>query len=150
MFWIQFEAHINFLRFSNLEAVVNNLINIHIALSILLFIPPLINLYALFLKKSHTKKLKYLAIIAPGYYALLSASIFSGLVVWAMLTFVMSFKILAMVFVWIVILVLEIKRHKRQKLIKVEANSGIREYFFKMAKIKYIADICFFCLLSVI
>lgn len=133
-----------------MEDILKDLINIHIALSILLFIPPLINLYALFFKESHTKKLKYLAIIAPAYYALLAASVFSGLVIWAMLQFVMSFKILSMVVVWIVVLVLEIKRHKRQKLIKVEANSNIRESFFKIAKLKYLLDICLFGFLSVI
>lgn len=51
------------------------LIYVHLLLSLLLFLPPLINLYALLFKTSHTQKLKFLALMAPAYYTFLSASL---------------------------------------------------------------------------
>lgn len=133
-----------------MELVLNDLMMIHVGLSLLLFIPPLVNLCALFFKKTHTQKMKYMAVVAPAYYTLLSASLFSGLVMWAAITFLLSFKIVAMVVLWLFVFVFEIKRHKRQKLMRVEANECNREHFFRLATIKYVFDICAFIFLGII
>lgn len=71
----------------------------------------------------------------------------SGLVIWAMLGFVFTFKILTMLIVWLLCFGLEIMRHKRQKLIKVEADKLKREAFFRWAKLKYSFDLCAFAIL---
>lgn len=130
-----------------MEFVGSELIFIHIVLSIPLFIPPLWNLYALIINPSHTKKLRTLAMSAPAYYTLLSACAFSGFVIWAMLGFILTFKIILMFVLWLVILIGEIRRHILQKRILVEADSAKREIFFKFAKIKYILDFSIFILL---
>lgn len=130
-----------------MEFVGSELIFIHIALSIPLLFPPLWNLYALVTNPSHTKKLRALAISAPAYYTLLSTCAFSGFVIWAMLGFILTFKILLMFMLWLVILSGEIRRHILQKRILVEADSAKREVFFKFAKTKYILDLSIFMLL---
>lgn len=130
-----------------MEYVGSTLVFLHLILSLPLLIPPLINLYALLFKPSHTQKLRTLALVAPAYYTLLSASIFSGLVIWAMLGFFLSFKILSMLIIWLIVFVFEIKRHKRQKLTRIEADYAKREAFFKFAIFKYIFDFCAFLLL---
>lgn len=133
-----------------MESIITELLTYHLWLCLPLFLFPLANLYALFFFPSHTKKLKILALAAPAYYLFLSASIFSGLVVWAMLGFVWTFKILAMLALWLVVFVFEIKRHKRQKLIRIEANPALREAFFKWAKCKYLFDFCAFGLIFIL
>ena len=130
-----------------MEFVGSELIFIHILLSIPLLLPPLWNLYALFTNPWHTKKLRALAVCAPAYYTLLSACAFSGLVIWAMLGFIFTLKILLMLVLWLVILGAEIRRHILQKRILVEADSTKREMFFKFAKIKYALDLSIFALL---
>ncbi|MBX7490638.1 hypothetical protein [Helicobacter turcicus] len=130
-----------------MEFIGSELIFVHLSLSIPLLLPPLWNLYALFANLSHTKKLRTLAVCAPAYYTLLSASAFSGFVIWAMLGFVFTFKIILMLTLWIVVLVAEIKRHKFQKQIRMEADFTKREKFFLFAKIKYSLDFCTFVLL---
>lgn len=130
-----------------MEFVGEQLLFIHLFLSFPLLLPPLWNLFCLFTKESHTQRLRSLAVTAPAYYTLLSASLFSGLVIWAMLGFVMDFKILAMLVLWLVCFVLEILRHRRQKLIKVEADTSKREAFFRWAKLKYSLDLSFFAIL---
>lgn len=130
-----------------MEFVGNQLLFIHLLLSFPLLLPPLWNLFCLFTKESHTQKLRFLAITAPAYYLLLSACIFSGLVIWAMLGFVFTFKILTMLIVWLLCFGLEIMRHKHQKLIKVEADKLKREAFFRWAKLKYSFDLCAFAIL---
>ncbi|AWI34311.1 hypothetical protein [Helicobacter apodemus] len=120
------------------------LIYVHLLLSLLLFLPPLINLYALLFKTSHTQKLKFLALMAPAYYTFLSASLFSGLVSWAMLRFTIIPEVFIMLILWLLIFILEIKRHKKQKLIQVESNPNIRLLFFQWALRKYLFDICAF------
>lgn len=130
-----------------MEFVGSELIFIHLFLSFPLLLPPLWNLYALLKNPSHTQKLRSLAVCAPAYYTLLSASSFSGFVIWAMLGFVFTFKILLMLVLWLVILVAEIKRHKYQKRILAEADTTKREQFFHFAKIKYTLDLCAFILL---
>lgn len=127
-----------------MEFVGEQLLFIHLFLSFPLLLPPLWNLYCLFFKESHTQKLRALAITAPAYYTLLSACLFSGLVIWAMLGFVMTLKILAMLFLWLVCFGLEIIRHKHQKLIRIEADKLKREAFFRWAKFKYGFDLCAF------
>ncbi|MCI5969156.1 hypothetical protein [Helicobacter sp.] len=130
-----------------MEFVGTELIFIHLFLSFPLLLPPLWNLYALFTQPSHTKKLHALAVCAPAYYTLLSACAFSGFVIWAMLSFILTFKIVLMLVLWLVILVAEIKRHKFQKQIRREADSIKREKFFRFAKIKYSLDFCAFVML---
>ncbi|MDE5925949.1 MAG: hypothetical protein K2N75_04825 [Helicobacter sp.] len=130
-----------------MEFVGEQLLFIHLFLSFPLLLPPLWNLFCLFTKESHTQRLRSLAVTAPAYYTLLSASLFSGFVIWAMLGFVMDFKILAMLALWLVCFALEILRHKRQKLIKVEADISKREAFFRWAKFKYSLDLSFFAIL---
>lgn len=130
-----------------MEFVGSELIIIHLFLSFPLLLPPLLNLYALFANLSHTQKLRALAIFAPAYYTLLSASALSGFVMWAMLGFVAAFKILLMLALWLGILVSEIKRHKLQKQIRIEADATKRERFFRFAQIKYILDVCAIVLL---
>lgn len=130
-----------------MEFVGEQLLVIHLFLSCPLLLPPLWNLYCLLTKESHTQKLRSLAITAPAYYTLLSACLFSGLVIWAMLGFVMTFKILAMFGLWIACFGLEILRHKHQKLTKVEADKSKREAFFRFAKLKYCFDFCVFAIL---
>ncbi|GEM_PF-2819811 len=120
------------------------LIYVHLLLSLLLFLPPLINLYALLFKTSHTQKLKFLALMAPAYYTFLSASLFSGLVSWAMLRFTIIPEVFIMLILWLLIFILEIKRHKKQKLIQVESNPNIRLLFFQWALRKYLFDTCAF------
>ncbi len=120
------------------------LIYVHLLLSLLLFLPPLINLYALLFKTSHTQKLKFLALMAPAYYTFLSASLFSGLVSWAMLRFTIIPEVFIMLILWLLIFILEIKRHKKQKLIQVESNPNIRLLFFRWALRKYLFDTCAF------
>ena len=110
-----------------MEFVGEQLLFIHLFLSFPLLLPPLWNLFCLFTKESHTQRLRSLAVTAPAYYTFLSASLFSGLVIWAMLGFIMDFKILTMLALWLVCFGLEILRHKRQKLIKVEADISKRE-----------------------
>lgn len=116
----------------------------HLLLSLLLFFPPLINLYALLFKTSHTQKLKFLALMAPAYYTFLGASLFSGLVSWAMLRFTIIPEVFIMLILWLFIFIFEIKRHKKQKLINVESNANIRQLFFQWALKKYFFDICAF------
>lgn len=130
-----------------MEFVGEQLLAIHLFLSFPLLLPPLWNLYCLLTKESHTQRLRSLALSAPAYYTLLSACLFSGLVIWAMLGFVMTFKILAMFGLWIVCFGLEILRHRRQKLTKVEADKSKREAFFRFAKLKYCFDCCAFAIL---
>lgn len=130
-----------------MEFVGSELIIIHLFLSFLLLLPPLLNLYVLFTNLSHTQKLRALAVCAPAYYTLLSACAFSGFVVWAMLGFVFTFKILLMLALWLAILVSEIKRHKFQKQIRIEADFTKREKFFRFVQIKYILDVCAIVLL---
>lgn len=130
-----------------MEFVGSELIFIHLCLSFPLLSVPLWNLYTLFTNQSHTKKLRTLAICAPAYYTLLAASAFSGFVIWAMLGFVFTFKILLMFAFWFIIFIAEIKRHKFQKQILIEANIKKREKFFYFAKIKYSLDFCAFVLL---
>lgn len=120
------------------------LIYVHLLLSLLLFLLPLINLYALLFKTSHTQKLKFLALMAPAYYTFLSASLFSGLVSWAMLRFTIIPEVFIMLILWLLIFILEIKRHKKQKLIQVESNPNIRLLFFQWALRKYLFDTCAF------
>lgn len=120
------------------------LIYVHLLLSLLLFLPPLINLYALLFKTSHTQKLKFLSLMAPAYYTFLSASLFSGLVSWAMLRFTIIPEVFIMLILWLLIFILEIKRHKKQKLIQVESNPNIRLLFFQWALRKYLFDLCVF------
>lgn len=135
---------------SLLESIITQLLTYHLWLCLPLFLFPIINLYALFFYPSHTKKLKILAIAAPAYYLFLSASLFSGLVIWATLGFILTLKILAMVILWLIVFVAEIKRHKKQKLIRVEADFSIREAFFKWAKTKYLFDFCAFGLIFIL
>ncbi|TLD82701.1 hypothetical protein LS70_007010 [Helicobacter sp. MIT 11-5569] len=130
-----------------MEFVGSELISVHLFFSFPLLLPPLWNLYALLKNPSHTQKLRSLAVCAPAYYTLLSASAFSGFVIWAMLGFIVTFKILLMLVLWLVILVAEIKRHKYQKRILTEADAAKREQFFRFAKIKYALDLCAFILL---
>ena len=130
-----------------MEFVGEQLLFIHLFLSFPLLLPPLWNLFCLFTKESHTQRLRSLAVTAPAYYSFLSASLFSGLVIWAMLGFIMDFKILTMLALWLVCFGLEILRHKRQKLIKVEADISKREAFFRWAKLKYSLDLSFFAIL---
>lgn len=120
------------------------LIYVHLLLSLLLFLPPLINLYALLFKTSHTQKLKFLALMAPAYYTFLSASLFSGLVSWAMLRFTIIPEVFIMLILWLLIFILEIKRHKKQNLIKVESDPKTRQLFFQWALRKYLFDLCVF------
>ncbi|WP_104721692.1 hypothetical protein [Helicobacter mesocricetorum] len=120
------------------------LIFVHLLLSLFLFLPPLINLYALLFKTSHTQKLKFLALMAPAYYTLLSASLFSGFVVWAMFGFIIIPEVIIMLILCLVIFIFEIKRHKKQKLIRVESNPQVRELFFRWALKKYLFDLCAF------
>lgn len=133
-----------------MESIITELLTYHLWLCLPLFLFPLINLYTLFFFPSHTKRLKILALVAPAYYLFLSASIFSGLVAWAMIGFVLTFKILVMLVLWLVIFVFEIKRHKRQKLTIIEANPKIREAFFQWAKFKYLFDFCAFGLIFIL
>lgn len=116
----------------------------HIGLCILLPTFPFFNLIVLFKSSSHTKRLKALALAAPAYYSTLSGVILTGLVAWAMLGFGMSLRVLLMVVLCIVVFVYEIKRHKRQKLIKVEADVNVREAFFSFCKKKYCFDLVAF------
>lgn len=113
------------------------------ALFAFIFIPHYQSLRSFFYP-SHTKKLKILAITAPAYYLFLSASLFSGLVIWATLGFILTPKILVMTALWLVVFVAEIKRHKKQKITRVESNPAIRESFFKWARLKYLFDFCAF------
>lgn len=130
-----------------MEFVGEQLLSIHLFLSFPLLLPPLWNLYCLFTKESHTQKLRSLALTAPAYYTLLSACLFSGLVIWAMLGFVITFKILAMLTLWLICFCFEFVRHRQQKLTKIEANKLKRESFFYFAKLKYSFDFFAFILL---
>lgn len=128
----------------NMDFIELELIFVHLLLSLFLFFPPLINLYALLFKTSHTQKLKFLAIMAPSYYTFLSASLFSGFVSWAMLGFIIIPEVFIMLILWLLVFIFEIKRHKKQKLIRVESNPKIRELFFQWALRKYLFDFCAF------
>ena len=140
----------NFTKRLSLESIIAELLTYHLWLCLPLFLFPIINLYALFFYPSHTKKLKILAIATPAYYLFLSASLFSGLVIWATLGFILTLKILAMVILWLIIFVAEIKRHKKQKITRVESNPAIRESFFKWARLKYLFDFCAFGLIFIL
>lgn len=120
----------------------------HFFLSLPLVLPPLINLFALFFYASHTKRLHILAVVAPAYYSLLAGSIFSGLVVWAMLGFVFSVYVFLMLLCWLISFFLEIFRHIKQKrIVKQGADIKTRERFFFFAKAKYLFDFSAFAVL---
>ncbi len=133
-----------------MEFVGTELNFIHFCISCVLLIPPLWNLCWLTIAHSHTKKLKILALSAPAYYTILSASAFSGFVIWAMLGFTLTLKPLLMLVLWCFVLFFEIMRHKKQKQIRIEAEPKKRESFFRNATLKYCFDLCVFALLFVI
>ena len=130
-----------------MEFVGKELLLFHFIFSILLFFPPIVNLLSLFLAKSHTKKLKSMAVMAPAYYTILSASLLSGFVIWAMLGFAFLLPVYLMLFSWVYALVFEIKRHKKQKIAKREPSENLRNAFFQWARFKYALDLALFCLI---
>ena len=130
-----------------MEFVGTQLLALHTFLSIFLFFPPLWNLFALFFHTSHTKKLHALALSAPAYYTILAACLFSGIVIWAMLGFVLLINILIMLIFWFISFGLEIRRHSYQKRTLRESDTKKRAAFFRFAIFKYSLDISFFVLL---
>lgn len=119
------------------------------ALYATLFVPACQSLRAFFLPFTH-QKAKDSSPSRSCILSFLSASVFSGLVIWAMLGFVFNYKILAMLIIWLIVFIFEIKRHKKQNLIRVEADFSIREAFFKWAKTKYLFDFCAFGLIFIL
>ncbi|CAM2978160.1 hypothetical protein [Helicobacter burdigaliensis] len=127
---------------------IHLIIQSHFFLSLPLLLPPLINLIALFVYTSHTKRLHVLAFVAPAYYSLLAGSIFSGLVTWAMLGFSFSIFVLLMLLFWGFAFFLEILRHIKQKrILRQGADLKTREKFFSFARGKYLLDFCLFGIL---
>ncbi len=120
-----------------------------VALYATLFVPACQSLRTVFLPLTH-QKAKDSSPSRSCILSFLSASIFSGLVIWAMLGFVFNYKILAMLIIWLIVFIFEIKRHKKLKLIRVEADFNIREAFFKWAKTKYLFDFCAFGLIFIL
>ncbi len=78
--------------------------------------------------------------LAPQYYLLLAAILFTGLLVWTVEEFVIKADVLAMISIWFIILITSIIKYQKYKRVRAKDIEGQKE-FKNFAMKKYISDI---------
>lgn len=109
------------------------------ALFVVLFLALLgANIYHLKSKKTFYKLSKWLELLAPQYFVLLSAIFFTGLLVATASHFILSWSVWVMLGVWLFLLVYGIKAHKVYK--KLEPTLEAQKHYKAFAVKKYTLD----------
>ncbi|MFT2605725.1 hypothetical protein [Helicobacter pylori] len=122
---------------TNSSVIVQSLL-IHAFFAALLAFAFIINLYTLFREKNLIQLNRKIYLVMPAIYILLSISLLSGVFVWAMQQFAFSFKVVAMLFGSLLMLIAEIKRHKSVKFAITKKER--MEAYIKKAKILYFLE----------
>ncbi|AXK49559.1 hypothetical protein [Aliarcobacter trophiarum] len=116
------------------DAISTHIYAIYIFLAIMLF-----NLYSVVTKKDFISLAKRLKFMTPIYHLANAIVIYTGTIV-AFYSHHFSFTIALMIPASIFLLVIEIKRYKKQRVIKV-ADIELQEEFFIYAKKVYTIEI---------
>ncbi|RXJ96944.1 hypothetical protein CRU94_02185 [Arcobacter sp. AHV-9/2010] len=116
------------------SAITTHIYTIYIFLAIMLF-----NLYSVFTIKNFMVLAKRLKFMTPIYHLSNAIVIYTGTIV-AFYAHHFNFTIALMIPASIFLLVIEIKRYKKQRVIKV-ADIKLQEEFYKFAKKVYMIEI---------
>ena len=87
--------------------------------------------------------------IAPFFYGLISAISLAGMVLFVLAQSSFGYSNIFMVIITLVIMILEIKRHKKMRVIK-STDIKRQEEFIQFSKKIYIIDLCLILLSTVI
>lgn len=102
-------------------------------------IPFLLNLYTLFTQKNYSKIITKLWFVMILIFFLIAVASFSGIFVWAMNGFTLSYRIWLMIIVTFFIFLGEIWRIKKLKLARTQENLMIS--YINFAKLLYGLDL---------
>ena len=116
------------------DAIWAHIYAIYIFLGIMLF-----NLYSVITKKDFLSLAKRLKFMTPVYHLSNAIVIYTGTIV-AFYAHMFSFKVALMIPASIFLLVIEIKRYKKQRVIKA-ADTKLQDDFYIYAKKIYIIEI---------
>ena len=116
------------------DSVVTHVYTIYILLGIMVF-----NLFAVSVIKDFVKLSKLLRLMTPLYHMINAMIIYTGAIV-AAYTKDMSPTVILMIIAGIFILVIEIKRYKKMRIIKT-TDIKLQEAFFSYAKKIYLIEI---------
>ncbi len=106
----------------------------------LLYFLAILNIYFISKEQLFSSLGKQIEFLAPQYYLLLAAILFTGLLVWTVEQFAFKIDIVIMIAVWIVIFITSIMKYKRYKKTSyrdLEAQKVFKSFAVK----KYVADI---------
>jgi len=106
----------------------------------LLFFLALLNIYFIKKEQVFVSLGRQIEFLAPQYYLLLAAILFTGLLVWTVEQFEFQIKIVLMIITWFVIFVTSIMKYRRYKKTSyrdLEAQKEFKSFAFK----KYLIDI---------
>ncbi len=116
------------------DSISTHVFFIYIFLAIML-----VNLYSVYNVNSFIKLAKRLKFLTPLYHTLNAIIIYTGTIV-AFYSKTFSFTILIMIAASIAVMVLEIKRFKKMRVIKVD-DTNLQEEFVKFSKKIYTIEI---------
>lgn len=105
-----------------------------------LFILALLNIYFIKKEQMFHELAKQIEFLAPQYYLLLAAILFTGLLVWTVEEFVIKIDVLTMLGVWMIIFITSIIKYQKYKRVRIKDMEG-QNSFKNFAKKKYILDI---------
>ncbi|OCL81710.1 hypothetical protein [Arcobacter porcinus] len=125
--------------------IMQNAITVHIYSLYVFLLIMMFNLYSVINRTSFISLAKRLKFMTPIYHLSNAVVIYTGTIV-SFYSHMFSFKIAIMIPASIFLLVIEIKRYKKQRVI-LTSNVEAQEEFYKYAKKIYIIEI--FVLISV-
>lgn len=128
------------LLFQGIDLILESFLQIHIFLVILLFFLPLHNLYMLYTQKNFVQLAKRIRFFAPLNHSFIAGVIFSGVVIAFYNHDFFSIRQLFMYLIAIYLIVSEVKRYKKIRVISSK-DIELQEEFIKFAKIKYSLDV---------
>ena len=112
---------------------------LHLVFIVVCFRLILSNIYLLRSDRTFFNLSKRLELLAPQYYIVLAAIFFTGIIVMAVRQFSFSLSVWLMIAVWIGMLVLGIKAHKRYKTL--ERSEASQDAYKRFALKKYSIDL---------
>ncbi len=106
----------------------------------LLFFLALLNIYFIKKEQVFVSLGRQIEFLAPQYYLLLAAILFTGLLVWTVEQFEFQIKIVLMIITWLVIFITSVMKYKKYKKTSyrdLEAQKKFKSFALK----KYLIDI---------
>lgn len=134
-----------------MEELMSASVNLHIAFVAIMILMACFNLYLIVKKTEFSEFSKKVHSIAPLYYMIMAALIFTGLIAMGVNHMALTLHVTLMIIAWFIIFILSMKAYKKYKKTKINPrDTALQSDYKSFAKKKYIIDISLMILITMI